>query len=223
MKKTGIAILLLVLSTLMLTACQPDDVEKGNISLSLGDYPRAMAFFEAALQERPDHAEARLGMGKALLQKAMDGNDDPRIWDQAMLHLEAFRTLAPDHGAQSLLSQAYTEKARFLLDRSDTLSALKSLARSRDIDPEDVAAINLAGILYCRLGQPDKGETLFFSALALDTANASANFNLGMLSWQRQDYEGARDFWSKALKNAPQDEDILFWFALSEKHLQDIP
>ncbi len=209
--------------SLMLAGCGRTELEKGNICLTLGDYPRAITFFESALQKHPDNPGARVGLGKALLQKAVAGKGESAIWDEALLHLEAYRTLAPDKGAQSLLSQAYTEQARYLLNRSDTLEALKSLARSREIDSEDLAAINLAGIVYCRLGQPDKGEVLFHSALALDSANASANFNLGMLSWQREDYEGARDFWLKALENAPQDEDVLYWFALSEKHLQDIP
>ena len=44
-----------------------------------------------------------------------------------------------------------------------------------------------------------------------------------MLRWQAGDVRGAHDQWLAALKALPDDEDILYWFALAEKKLRESP
>ena len=64
---------------------------------------------------------------------------------------------------------------------------------------------------------------MFRKALGLDSSDASAHFNLGMIRWQAGDVRVAHGHWLKALKRLPQDEDVVYWFALSEKKLRESP
>jgi len=44
-----------------------------------------------------------------------------------------------------------------------------------------------------------------------------------MIYWQAGDVRQAHEHWLKSLKSLPHDEDVLYWFALSEKKLRDAP
>jgi hypothetical protein len=44
-----------------------------------------------------------------------------------------------------------------------------------------------------------------------------------MIHWQAGEFRRAHGFWLKALKSMPRDEDILYWFALSEKKVREAP
>ena len=81
--------------------------------------------------------------------------------------------------------------------------------------------LNLAGIIYFRMGEVDKSEMLFRKAVALDSANAAAHFNLGMVFWQGKRYNDAHTQWLSALAASPGDKDMLYWFALAEKKLRE--
>ncbi len=203
-------------------ACQGQDLEKGRVCLNLGDYPMALRFFSQAVEKNPEGYEARLGFGRALLQKAAAENDSAS-WSYALIQLEACRSLDPSQDLDGLLAEAYSEKARSLLARRDTVEALSALSRAIERDPGNPQPVNLAGIVYGKLGEGGKAEALFRKALQLDSGDASAHFNLGMILWQNGDASGAHGHWFKALQAMPGDEDVLYWFALSEKKLRGSP
>ncbi len=204
--------------------CNHSNIEKGDTSLRLGDYPAAIGFFSAELERHPDSYEARLGLGKAMLQKSADAQGDTALWRQGLMHLEAARTLSPPEDADEitrLLSEGWAHNARSLLSGGDTLGALSALSRAIEYNPDGVEPLNLAGIIYYRLGDGRKAKALFGKAVLIDSLHPSAHFNLGMVYWQEGDIAGAHERWFKALKLSPKDEDILYWFALSEKRLRE--
>jgi Flp pilus assembly protein TadD len=203
-------------------ACRSDELDKGQACLALGDYPLAQRFFSRAVESDPRGYVARLGLGQALLQKAYAENDSA-AFAGALLQLEACRTLRPSADIGGLLAEAWMDRARGLLRARDTLDALAALSKSIDRDPRDPRPVNLAGIVYGKLGDAAKAEALFRKALGLDSADASARFNLGMLRWQAGDAREAHAQWLAALKALPDDEDILYWFALAEKKLRESP
>lgn len=203
-----------------LLRCSSDNVEKGNVCLSLGDYPMAIEFFDKEVRNLPDNYNARLGLGKAYLQKAVDNGDDPTSWKKALIHLEAARTLNPDSQSVKLISQVWAEYARTLLSGGDTVSALEALSSALQYDPERVEIINRTGILYFRLGYTEKAEILFRKAVNIDSTNAHSFFNLGMIYWYIDDINKARAYWLRALTIDSEDEDILYWFARAEKVLR---
>jgi len=206
----------------LLLSCTGKRIEKGDVSLSLGDYAMAMSFYGEVLQKDPTNVAARVGMGKAWLQKAIDNDNDTTSWNTALTHLEAARTLEPGEPLDSLLAEVWSVHARNLLFLKDTLEALSALSRAIEYRPRSAEPLSLAGIVYFRLGDPGKAERLFRQALALDTLHASTYFNLGMVHWSNGDAKEAYALWLKALKRAPEDNDILYWFARARKKLEPV-
>ncbi len=196
----------------LLAGCGPSDLEKGRISLALGDSQRSAEAFSRVLDKRPDDARARLGLGQALLQQAVDHPPDHASWKAALVHLEAGATLRPDTASEALVASAYLDWARAQLGAADTLAAIYSLAMARERSPRNTGALNLAGILQCRLGRPEKGKELFELALEADAENVSAHFNLGMLAWQIGDFDAAKSHWQAARHSAPENADLVHWF-----------
>ncbi len=208
-------------AAMLLCGCVPSEVRKGTVALELGDYPLAIAFFSRVLEKDPAHFEARLGMGKALLQRAIDKNDDSVSWPLALMHIEAARTIRNTGGLDRLLSQAWVERAYGLLRRTDTLAAIEALAKAIVYDPAGPEPLNLAGIIYYRIGKSQKARTLFARAIRADSSAASPLFNLGMVHWERGEPDSAYDLWLRAIKKAPEDEVILDWLAAAEKRLRN--
>jgi tetratricopeptide (TPR) repeat protein len=219
MKKT--TSLLLSLTLLILISCGRGRIEKGNICLRLGDYSMAIEFFTEELQRNPGSYHARLGLGKAYIQKAVALSDDSLMWDRALTNLEAARTVQPTEHIEKLLADAWAQRARIHLDNTDTLAALTALTRSIEYDHTATEPINLAGIIYFHLGDIDKAQILFEKAVALDSLQAAGYFNLGMVHWHRKEYEAAHEKWLTALNYSPEDEDIIYWFAFAEKKLRE--
>jgi tetratricopeptide (TPR) repeat protein len=203
-----------------LVSCNHDYVEKGDVCLALGDYRMAIEFYGKRLERAPEDYNARLGLGKALLQKAVDKEGDLEAWDYSLVQLEASRTLKPSREIKKLLCDAYTAKSRLLLSRGDTVAALNSISRAVEYNGKEVEPINLAGIIYFRMGEEHKAEALFKRAVSIDSLHPTAYFNMGMIGWQRGDYTAAHGFWLKTLKIVPDDEDVIYWFARAEKELR---
>jgi tetratricopeptide (TPR) repeat protein len=204
---------------IVFAGCRNRNLEKGDICLRLGDYPSAIAFFSDEVKRHPDSYEARLGLGKALVQKACDA--DTSAWKNACIQLEAARTLSPATDIKALLGEVYLERACQLLSLRDSIAALDALSRAIEYNNRSIEPVNLAGIIYFRMGEVDKSEMLFKKAVGLDSTNAAANFNLGMVCWQAKRYKDAHAQWLLALAASPGDKDMLYWFALAEKKLRE--
>lgn len=204
-----------------LAGCGPSTISKGARALELGDYPLAIALFSRVLESDPANSEARLGIGKAYLQRAADNADDTTAWKTALMHLDAARTLSGSSIVTQLVAEVWTERGAELLTRGDTLQALTALSRAIALDEKRPEPLNLAGIIYYRTGRTVNARRLFERALSVDSANLASLFNLGMLCWEEQEAERAHALWLQALKCAPDDEEILYWFAAAEKRLRE--
>jgi tetratricopeptide (TPR) repeat protein len=218
----GIGGILIAAAALGLAGCISSDVRKGTMSLTVGDYDRAIIFFSRALERNPAHFEARLGMGKALLQRAVDAADDSVSWRLALMNMEAARTIGGGRDIDRLLSQTWLERAYGLLRRADTLPAIEALTKAIAFDPQSSEPLNLAGIVYFRMGKTEKARMLFERAVRADTLAASPLFNLGMVHWEQNQPRLAYERWLAALKKAPEDETVLQWFATAEKRLRQM-
>jgi tetratricopeptide (TPR) repeat protein len=209
--------LFLLCAVMVLSGCRNSALEKGEICLKLGDYPMAIAFFSEEVKRHPGSVEARLGLGKGLLQQGCDNASDSLSWKYAIIQLEAAATLSPQDNIGALLSEAYLDRAHTLLAAGDSIAALDALSRAIERNNRAIESVNLAGIIYFRMGETDRAEALFVKAIGLDSANAAAHFNLGMVYWNLGRYGDAHGQWYAALASSPKDKDILYWFALAEK------
>lgn len=211
---------ILIVLVLSFFQCSDRDIKKGNACLSVGDYKLAKTFFGKDLIRNPLSFQARFGMGKTLLQQLYDNESDTTLWKDALMHLEAARSLNPSEDLSILLSDAWYERSRISLVYNDTLGALSALSRSLELYNKNVTAINSTGILYFRENEIEKAETLFKKVISIDSTNAAGYFNLGMVAWSKQLYPEARNFWRTASKLDSDDDDIIYWLANAEKMIQ---
>lgn len=207
----------------LLAGCSEDLLRKGTIALELGDYPLAISFFSKRTEQHPGDAAARIGLGKAYLQKAADNPEDTLSWRSALRNLEAAHTLKKsDSTIAMLLAQAWTERGKQLLFTKDTVAAIEALSRSIAIDKRYPEPLNLAGIVYYQTGNASRARLLFERALTLDTAHIPTLFNLGMLNWEASDIAAAHALWLRALNHAPEDAELVYWFSAAEKRLREM-
>ncbi|NLD94138.1 MAG: tetratricopeptide repeat protein [Fibrobacter sp.] len=221
--RTGISVLILFMVALVIQSCSSNNaaIQKGETSLRLGDYTMAIGFFEEVLHRNPDNYDARVGLGKSLIQQAAKQHDDTLLWSKALINLEAARTIRPQSDIEPLLSDAWMARARIDLDNKDTIAALTALSRTLELTPGSTAALNAAGIIYFKMGDSDKALQLLNRAALIDTTDAFTFFNAGMVKWSLGDYDGAHKAWFKAVALAPQDKDIVFWFMTAEKKMTE--
>ena len=205
----------------LFAACKNEKLEKAAIALQLGDYFLAEEFYRELLHENPANYAARVGLGKALVQKAVANPNDSTLWEQAMVQFEAARSLQATDDIDKLVAESYVEQARRLLLEKDTLTALEFLTKAIQIDTKPVQSLNLAGIVYSRMGQAHRAEVLFEKAVEMDSSYANALFNLGMLRWQQNNINEAHHLWLSTLKILPDNEDVIYWFARAEKRLEE--
>jgi tetratricopeptide (TPR) repeat protein len=205
---------------IMVPGCYHDAVERGDICLRLGDYGMAIELFTAEIRRHPDNAPARAGLGQALLQRAAD-HGDTVDWKQALIQLDAAATLAPGPRNRTVAASAWMQRARQLLALHDTLGCLDACSRGRELDGSAIDPLNLAGIVYFRQGDAAKAAALFRQAIAIDSGNAVARFNLGMVEWYGGAWKNAHAHWFAALLAEPNDPDIMYWFAAAEKKLRE--
>lgn len=215
MKKQKIGNWILYLMLILLTSCYYSSVDRGETAIELGDYKMAMQFFKEALHKNPSDYRARLGMGKAFIQQAAENSNDTSSWRIALMHLEASRTLKPELNNEKYMGEAWMVYGNNLLEYGDTLRSLKAFARSIEYNSERAETFNLIAILYAGIGYADKAKLLFKKSIELDKEQSAAFFNLGMIHWDEGDFEMAHKLWFNALENSPEDDDILYWFALS--------
>jgi tetratricopeptide (TPR) repeat protein len=207
-----------VLSFLILVQCKSTLIEKGNKNLSLGDYNRAVVLFSKAVDSDPESFDARLGLGKSLLQQiAAIGNPGDELWNSCLINLEVAETLKPGFGIDTILSIAWYQRAQALVKRSDTTMALHALMRSIQLDGKNVRALNSAGILYFSKGERSKAYSMFSLAMQLDSLSISGPFNCGLVAWSENDCQNALGIWRSALRHFPEDRELLYWTALAEK------
>jgi tetratricopeptide (TPR) repeat protein len=211
-------------AALLCSGCGKGPVEKGQLCVALGDYGMAIHFFEKAVHTHPGSYRARYGLGKALLQKAAYNNNDTLTWRKALIQLEAARNCSPTREVNEVLSAAWTHYGRWRMndahDYRDSIAALRHISRAIDYHSGNAEAVNLAGIVYYNLGEIDKAVALFEKAMRIDSSAPEGFFNAGMVAWQQGSVAQAHTYWLQALKQAPEDQDILYWFARAEKRMR---
>lgn len=209
---------------LFIASCTTTDslLEKGEAHLTLGDFTRAERCFSDAINRVPRSRHARLGLGKALLQRHAFYPEDTGLIAEALVQLEAARTLHPDSTAEKLLSIVWCQRAEVSLGSGDSVAALKALSRSTSLDPESTKPLNMAAILYFHRGESLKAINLFRLITTIDTASVSGWFNMGMVFWADSSYRQAADAFFKAAQRSPDDKEVLQWAARAKKYSSDI-
>jgi tetratricopeptide (TPR) repeat protein len=214
---------LVVASLALLTGCRRDQEKAAMRCLELGDWPRAQKLFTQLLDEDPADAQARVGLARALVQRAsslaLTDRDEPTAWEEAVRELEIAQGFAPDTALHQSWARATYLWARSLATHGDTTASLGRLKELLRTEPRHLAARNLAGIMEFKRSRPRTARELFLQNIAVDSTDAPTLYNMGLLEWHEGDILMAHAWWLKALRHDPKDENTLWWLVQAEKRL----
>lgn len=223
MRRAG-AIAATVFLTIALVACQGKQEESARRCLELGDWPRAMKLFTQILDKDPANPAARIGMARALVQKAqsqaMSDQDQPAAWEEASRELEIAQGFSSDTTLRKDWARTTYLWARSLTTHGDTIAALGRLKELLHSDTRQLAARNFAAILEYRRGHARTARELLLQNVALDSNDVPTLYNLGLLEWNENDAVNAHRWWLMALRRDPGDENVLWWMLQAERKLE---
>lgn len=203
-------------SLLLFFNCSESTIELGNRNLALGDYQRAVHLFSTAVDRNPNSFEARLGLGKALLQQLSAGSQNDELWNGCIINLEAARTINISAEVENLLSAAWNQRAAYKLQLKDSTGAIHSLLKSIEYNKTNIKSLNLAGILYFNRNEFKKALSMFSLVTHFDSLSPTGDFNKGMIYWAGGDCKNARNTWKCALAKAPLSSDLSYWITVAD-------
>lgn len=179
---------------------------------------------EAGFRAGADHAEARLALGRALLEQGRVDEAVEALSEAASVYEEdvpvrywlGVALLRADRPGEAIgalrravemqpafteahlkLAEAFYAAARFAEAESAWLAGL-------DEDPvHHPASWNDLGFLYLQTGRLEEAGRLFDRALALDPDLVRALVNAAAVDMQEQDWEGALRFLNRAVEKQP--------------------
>lgn len=209
--------ILALFGVVLLISCGENSVKRGYQSLQLGDYDMAIGFFNEQLHHNPRDFQGRVGMGKALLQKSYANSEDTILWRQALVQLQAARSIENHDFLDILLKDAWIAYGRKMLSAKDTMSALIALTFALDYDPSNSEALNLSAILFSSFGLTQKAESLLTVANYNHKTNKDILFNLGILCFNRKEYAEALRIWKSEILFDSSDTELRQWISIAEK------
>ncbi|WP_428940899.1 tetratricopeptide repeat protein [Fontivita pretiosa] len=139
----------------------------GTIALNKGDYGQAIECFYKAVSIDPKsvYAHAQLGRAMLLVGRVPEGLTE---WEQVL-------ELAPNDPTWTNLF------GQWMAASGEYHKAIDYLNRSRAIDPRNVEAITLLGVVAAKTGFTAEAQRLFEEALAIDPGFVKAAENLELL------------------------------------------
>lgn len=143
--------------------------------VSESDLQRSVAYFQQAIAQDPQYAEAYAGLADALLLLAILGNGPPTDL-VGRAHAAIARALAID----SSLAEPRTSLASILFGFDwDWAAAGREFERAIALDPRYGLAHPRYGLYLMYLGRFDEGQRVLENAFAADPLSPSASMNLG--------------------------------------------
>jgi tetratricopeptide (TPR) repeat protein len=95
-------------------------------------------------------------------------------------------------------------------EAGDYQAALERLAALQGTGAQDLAALNLRGAIYTKLGRYDEARGIFASILSGDPNYFPAAFNLGEVQFVQGDYAGALESFEALRRRDPRNELLRF-------------
>jgi len=165
----------------------------GFVFFERGYFEQAQLYFQQALSDNPESAEALYGLGSAYLQQQK--TSDARECFQRVLQLHA--------GYPGTLPNAWNNLGILAAREGNTDLAIEHFERALQIDPDHSVALQNLGNAYRQKKDWPQAKRALEKALSLNPDDAEANYNLGMVYAQTNDTNRAYEYLKKALLARP--------------------
>ncbi|MGA2248094.1 MAG: tetratricopeptide repeat protein [Verrucomicrobiota bacterium] len=180
----------------------------GNLAYNARSFAGAQAFFQEALQRKPDLLEALNGLGLSLAAQGQA--------EKAILKFRAALQLVPSYSA------ARVNLAVALADRGEIPAAMAEYRAVLHYETNHVAArINLAKLLAGQ-GETDEAILLFKQALELNPEEPVANFDLANALVAQGRHAEAIPYYRAATLAEPDFSDARFNLAMESARVGDL-
>jgi tetratricopeptide (TPR) repeat protein len=158
-----------------------------------GYFEQAEAFFQQALKEDPESAEAYYGLGSAYLQQQK--NQEARECFERALQLHATYP--------GTVPNAWNNLGILSAREENTDMAVQQFQRALQIDPDYSIALQNLGSAYRQKKDWPAAKTALERSLALNPDDPEANYSLAMVYAQQNDAADAFTYFQKALAARP--------------------
>jgi tetratricopeptide (TPR) repeat protein len=176
--------------TLACTAKNPTTHYNLGVTLAgRGEDDGAIAHYQAALEIKPDFAEAHYKLGVALVRRG-------RI-DEAIAHFGKTLEIKPD------FELAHYNLGVTLAGRGRIDEAIAHYRKALEIKPDDATAHNNLGAVLAGRGQIDEAIAHYHKALEIRPDYAGAHYNFGVTLAGRGQYDEAIVHFQKSLDPKP--------------------
>ena len=165
----------------------------GFVFFERGYFEQAEAFFQQALKDNPNSAEALYGLGSAYLHQQK--TNEARECFQRTLQV------APSY--PGTLPNSWNNLGILAAREGNFDLAIQHFRRALQIDPEHSIALRNLGSAYRQKKDWTQAKSVLEHAIALNPDDPEANYSLGMVYAQQNDTERAYDYLEKALASRP--------------------
>lgn len=165
-------------------------------------YEDAIEEYKKALSQEPHSIQAMTNMARAYLDKVerleVDAAEAREALQEASQLIQESLELEPEN------AELYIQMARMEQLRENYPAALETAEHALDLSPNDVAALNTAGLAAYYLNDLSKATRYFTKAIRRNPDHAQSYTNLGNAFFQMRSWYRARGQYKKALEHTPQ-------------------
>lgn len=174
------------------------EYERNQFSLGFEFYERgyfaeAQSFFQQALKDDPQSAEAYYGLGSAYLQQQKT-NEARQCFERVLQLHAAYPGTVPN---------AWNNLGILSAREGNTDLAIQQFQRALQIDPEHSIALQNLGSAYRQKKDLPAAKQALEQSLTLNPEEPEANYSLGMVYAQQNDPTHAYEYLQKALAERP--------------------
>jgi len=174
------------------------EYERNHFSLGFefyerGYYEQAETFFQQALKDDPESAEAFYGLGSVYLQ-LQKPNEARQCFERVLQSHTTYPGTLPN---------AWNNLGILSAREGNLDKGIQQFQRALAIDPEHPVALQNLGSAYRQKKDWPAAKQALERSLALNPEDAEANYTLGMVYAQQNDTEHAYEYLQKALAARP--------------------
>ncbi|HKT70581.1 MAG TPA: tetratricopeptide repeat protein, partial [Terriglobales bacterium] len=171
----------------------------GSVYYQHGYFDQAQAFFQLALRDDPESAEALYGLGSAYLKK-----EQPQEARQSFERAIKLPAAYPD-----TLPKAWNNLGLLAAQEGRTAEAIQLFQQALRLNPDYVVALENLGNAYRQQRQWDQARAAFERALTVNPESSGANYGLAMVYAASDDSEHTYEYLQKALQFRPDYPEAL--------------